>query len=224
MEKFLNLIFIHECVFCKSIGSHFCKECLDKCKKLESTILFKPSGVKCIFGYEYEGTIRECIRSAKYKNKHFAALKVLSKNVCTLLESKLRSYVVQNCIVVPVPVSKSKLHKRGFNQAELISQIFSKSLQLKSYPNLLRRVKETSSQYTNNRKERFENMKDAFEVNSHVQVSGKIVLLVDDVCTTGATFIEAAHALKVSGAKEVVCVALARKSLLNSSRSHSRQV
>ena len=70
MEKLLNLIFIPECVFCKKIGSFFCNDCLGKCKKLDQAVLFKKTGVKCLFAYEYEGLIRECIRNAKYKNKH----------------------------------------------------------------------------------------------------------------------------------------------------------
>lgn len=225
MEKLLNLIFIPECIFCKKIGSFFCNECLNKCTKLDQLVLFKETGVKSLFAYEYEGLIRECIRSAKYKNKHFAALKILSKKVFLLFETKLSTYVKDNsCVIIPIPVSRAKLHKRGFNQAELIAQIFSRSLKIPTKPDLLKRVKETSSQYTNNRKERFKNMRGAFEVSSATGVKDKKVLLIDDVCTTGATLIEASTVLKNAGAKDVVCIALARKSLVKPTYSHSGQV
>ncbi len=225
MEKLLNLIFIPECVFCKKIGSFFCNDCLGKCKKLDQAVLFKKTGVKCLFAYEYEGLIRECIRNAKYKNKHFAALKTLSRKVSADFEIKLNPYTRDGkCLVIPIPVSKAKLRKRGFNQAEVIAQIFSKTLKIPTNPNLLKRVKETSSQYTNNRTERFKNMKDAFEISNAVHIKDKKILLVDDVCTTGATLIEASSVLRRAGAKDVVCIALARKPLLKPSLSHSIQV
>jgi competence protein ComFC len=224
MEKLLNLIFIPECLFCKSIGSFFCKDCLSKCNLINQSILFLPSRTKCLFAYEYDGNIRECIRNAKYRNKHFASLKVLTRKVCEIFKPKILEKIdIKNCIIIPIPVSQTKLKKRGFNQAELIAQIFSKELHIPYDTTILKRVKDTSAQYTNSKKERFENMKGAFGVEHQKLLQGKTILLVDDVCTTGATFIEAADTLKTYEIKDIFCVSLARKSL-NTRRSPSTPV
>lgn len=221
MEKIINMIFIPECIFCKQSGKFFCDACIASCKSYPQKIFVSKSlqnqKVKYIFGFEYERFIRECIRRSKYRNKHFAALKDLSLYVVNHLNQLISSQIqdVNSCktLVLAVPVSKAKLYKRGFNHAEEIAKIFAKQLNIKTCENALLRSKETSAQYTNNRKQRFENMQNAFEVKRADLIKDSQVILVDDVCTTGATFYEASKTLYYAGAKNVICVALARKSL-----------
>lgn len=90
-------------------------------------------------------------------------------------------------ILVPVPLHRSKLHKRGYNQSLLlckgIAQTFPRPI---SDSNLIRKIK-TDSQTHKNREERMENMSHVFEVHDPEALSGKHLLLVDDVITTGAT-------------------------------------
>jgi competence protein ComFC len=219
MEKLLNLIFIPECIFCHKLGSFFCDLCLASCNKSKlQFVRAKKFPVTFLFVYEYERFIRTCIRSAKYKNKHFAAFKVLSEKVALQLESKLRELFNNEApCILPIPASPQKLTARGFNQAELIAQKFSKHLGFPLETSLLLRSKDTSAQYTNNKKQRFTNLKNAFVVKNPAHIKGKSVLVVDDVCTTGATFLEAARVLLNAGAKQITCISLARKSLVDSS-------
>jgi competence protein ComFC len=214
MEKLLNLIFIPECLFCRQEGSFFCQKCLSSCLHSKQQFVEVPNvGIKFIFVYEYERFIRDCIRKAKYNNKQFAALKKLSEYVADEIGPKINKLTDgKDALIMPIPVSKAKLVYRGFNQAELITKKFAERLKISQKNNVLVRSKNTTSQYTNDKRQRFTNLKNAFQVAGLKDIKDKTIILVDDVCTTGATFLEAAKTLLKSGAKQVICVALARKS------------
>lgn len=90
-------------------------------------------------------------------------------------------------VIVPVPLHKRKLRKRGYNQSEWIARGLSESMKRPvSVDNLFRKTY-TSTQTKKNRIERWENVKDVFGVRQPEKFSGKHILLVDDVVTTGAT-------------------------------------
>lgn len=219
MEKLLNLIFIPECIFCHQEGSFFCERCFGSCKRSDLQFVdVKKFPIKFMFAYEYERFVRECIRNAKYRNKQFAALKVLSEKVAGQMAVQLNAQIKdRKAYILPVPVSPAKLAKRGFNQAQIIAEKFSKQLKIPLKTNILLRSKETTSQYTNSKKQRFENLRNAFTLRDSTLIKEATIILIDDVCTTGATFLEAARVLLKAGAKQVVCVSLARKSLEGSS-------
>jgi len=120
--------------------------------------------------------------------------------------------------IIPIPLHRSRLVKRGFNQAFLLVQGFEKKWrQLNGTPppwqvdhRLLKRSRKTASQTGFNREARQENLKNAFQVTSPRRVKGKSILLVDDVYTTGSTCQEAARVLRRSGAASVDVLVLAR--------------
>ncbi|HEY0668208.1 MAG TPA: ComF family protein [Sphingobacteriaceae bacterium] len=91
-------------------------------------------------------------------------------------------------LIVPVPLHKKKLKKRGYNQSEFIAAGLSASLKIPVETNLLSRRNETETQTRKSRYNRYENMKDAFAVNNEEKFAGKHLFLIDDVMTTGATF------------------------------------
>lgn len=114
--------------------------------------------------------------------------------------------------LVPVPLHKSKLKKRGYNQAQLLSQGISKKFNIPTV-NILVRVKNTPSQVGLERKKRIENISGAFSIVPNPSADGSQypnIFLVDDVLTTGSTLLEAANVLKRNGAKKVWGIALAR--------------
>lgn len=212
MNNLLNYIFPPKCIFCNNVGSTFCRSCLEECKLLKSVtskIENHEGSAKLISIYEYAGLVRECIKTSKYGSRQFSALKILATTATLYLKNlglKVNTYTV-----VPIPASKQKLSSRGFNQAELIAQTFSKIFKLPMNKSILSRVVDTQHQYGLKKRERTENLKDAFKVTA--DVTGKNILLVDDICTSGATFLEASSVLKKAGAKNIVCLALSRKLL-----------
>lgn len=112
-------------------------------------------------------------------------------------------------VVVPVPLHKKKLRRRGYNQSALIARALAQRLGLPVAENLLSRVRDTDSQTRLHAAERAQNVADAFAASK--EAVGRRILLVDDVCTTGATLCACAAALRRAGAKEVyAATALAR--------------
>ncbi len=104
-------------------------------------------------------------------------------------------------ILVPVPLSKSRLRWRGYNQAEEIAKELSKNLGISLEKNILIKTKNTLLQAELNGEERWNNMAGAFLCQNPEEIRGKKILLVDDVYTTGATMEECAKVLKNSGAR-----------------------
>jgi ComF family protein len=113
--------------------------------------------------------------------------------------------------VVPVPLFKKRYRRRGFNQSESLAQALARQLSLPLDTSCLQRIRDTSSQTKLGRIQRMQNMQGAFACSDNGKVKGKIVLLVDDVCTTGATLEACAVALRAAGAKRVMAFTYARE-------------
>ena len=112
--------------------------------------------------------------------------------------------------IVPVPLHYRRFFKRGYNQSEVIASMLAKQLN-KPYKNLLKRTRSTQRQATLSREERLKNLQGAFAVKKPAHVSGKKILLVDDVLTTGATLHACAEALQQAGSAELLVFTLARR-------------
>lgn len=112
-------------------------------------------------------------------------------------------------VVVPVPLHPWRLAGRGFNQAQEIAAPIARHLGLSLRPELVRRVRATRPQSSLSAAERRDNPAGAFSVRAGV-LSGRRVLLVDDVVTTGATAAALATAVVDAGAAEVAVAAVAR--------------
>ncbi len=112
-------------------------------------------------------------------------------------------------VIQPIPLHKRRLLARGFNQAEFLADVLCRSLGYKKI-DVLARTKSTVPQSELNDEERLENLNYAFQLRGSCELKGKMVILVDDVFTSGATMNECAKLLKSAGAKEVWGVTLAR--------------
>ena len=115
--------------------------------------------------------------------------------------------------VLPVPLARSRLWKRRYNQAALLAQAVAKVSGKTYLPHTLRRVRRTASQGGRTRAERVRNVKGAFAVRDAAAVRGKIIVLVDDVLTSGATADECARVLLSAGAVRVDVLTIARVKL-----------
>lgn len=112
--------------------------------------------------------------------------------------------------ILPVPLHKVRHRDRGFNQSEEMARRLSRHLAVPLNTKLLLRVRQTRSQTTLRRRERAENIREAFACPHPAAVAGKHLLLVDDVYTTGATLNECARTLSEAGAVSIHCLAYAR--------------
>ncbi|UII28256.1 ComF family protein [Fulvivirga maritima] len=112
-------------------------------------------------------------------------------------------------VIVPVPLHKKKLRRRGYNQSAMFGTGLSESLELPQYENALVRNIYTSTQTKKSRLDRLKNVKTIFGYNKEVSLSGLSVLLVDDVITTGATLEACIEALTEAGATSIGVAAIA---------------
>ena len=154
------------------------------------------------FGF-YEGTLRSLIHLFKY-----AGMRPLARPLSRLMQ---RALPVDQAFdaVVPVPLHWRKKLRRGFNQAELLAREISRQRGV-PVAGALRRKRPGGVQASLSLSERRRNVAGVFEARPRVPVSGKRILLIDDVMTTGATASACAVALKRAGAKSVALLTLAR--------------
>ena len=113
-------------------------------------------------------------------------------------------------LIIPVPLHKHRLKKRGFNQSLLLARLAFPDYRRKIALNLLLRVKNTTSQTGLSGVKRRRNVKNGFQVRNRQALAGKTICLVDDVYTTGATVSECSKILKNNGASTVHVWTLAR--------------
>lgn len=113
-------------------------------------------------------------------------------------------------LIVPVPLHPKRLRWRGFNQSVLLARQVSHIYNIKLDSFALRRLRETPPQTQLNEDERRRNMRGAFAIDPERPITGKTILLVDDVYTSGATVNECSRTLKKHGAKAVYVLTLAR--------------
>ena len=127
-----------------------------------------------------------------------------------LMASCVQKAGLEGDALVPVPLHPRRLRERGYNQAELLAQQMGRRLGVPVAARSLVRVRNTPAQArSENRETRRANVAAAFRAKD--AFDGRRVLLVDDVCTTGATLEACAAALREAGAQEVWGVTLARE-------------
>jgi len=159
----------------------------------------------------YRGLAEEMIKALKYSGR-LAMVRPLGGLLANLL-ARTAAGPAQACdILAPVPLHPRRLTERGFNQSLLLTKELARQAGLRARlsPGLLQRVRYTRPQVELNGFERAANVRGAFAVAASAGVRGRRVLLIDDVCTTGATLRECAAALRSAGAAEVVALTVAR--------------
>jgi len=155
---------------------------------------------------KFDGIVREAIHQLKYKN-----LRSLVDPLSSFLVDYLAGNPLPFEVLVPVPLHSRRLRERGYNQSFLLAQELGRRLNLPVVNNSLVRVKYILPQAkTKSAEERHNNVKQAFSCcNSDLQNAR--ILLIDDVCTSGATLEACAAPLKLSGAASVWGLTLARE-------------
>jgi len=155
--------------------------------------------------FYYNDEIRTLLSNLKYKQD----TSVLSAIGELVRECDLSAYEICDYII-PVPLHKKRLQKRGFNQALLLAKVCFGSSDPRIKTTVLRRTRNTVPQVSLGGKERRRSLKNAFSVTAGIDLSGTTVCLVDDVYTTGTTVSECCRGLLSSGAVKVLVLTLAR--------------
>jgi ComF family protein len=129
-------------------------------------------------------SVQELIHNLKYNGRTDAGIavgKIFGEDLKALTPFNTAD------LVIPVPLHRSRLRKRGYNQAACFGQGLAEAMQIPMLANGMYRLSATATQTRKSRTERWDNVEDMFVVNKKYDLKGKHILLVDDVITTGAT-------------------------------------
>ena len=233
LQGFKELVFPDNCFLCKkytyNCNQHYlCLNCLSsielntppfclKCSRhltifndrgfcatcLKTDYSFDAAWSACI----YEKPLTDLIYAFKYHGKTY-----FKKTFGHLLIEFIDTYQIpiKNFdIIIPIPLHPARFRERGFNQAELLSQILAEHYGIGHQTDLLKRSKLTDSQTLLEAKQRWTNVGDAFKIDNLSGIADKNILIVDDLLTTAATADAASKTLKNSGAAYVGVLTLA---------------
>ena len=188
------------------------EELLEKARRAEEC---QEKDVLAIFDYR-EPDVKKLIWELKYKNSEQAAdilAKVLYQEMLGSMEDWLTFDNFKNPILIPIPLSKEKLAKRGYNQTEIVVRKIMEMDEGKNFTaqyQTLEKIKDTPDQTsTKTKEERLKNLKGSFAVNDGEEIKERNIIIIDDVITTGATIKESRRTLKANGAKKVKAVVIA---------------
>jgi len=138
-------------------------------------------------------------------------LSIIAKKSVKNLLTKGFNLFGDNPFIIPVPLHRTRLNERGFNQSWLIAKDIADTFNISSGENVLYKKHNFKHQANiKTKEERMKNIKDNFVVAAGELIKDRTIILVDDICTTGATLNECARVLKESGAKRVIGFVIAR--------------
>lgn len=208
----LGLIFPQKCLGCGIQGGFLCDKCRVSLPECFETGFNNP---KIFSATLYENDIvKKAIRRFKYHG-----VKSLAEPLGQLVFRRLKMKDAglkdigypSGAIIIPIPLSRKRLRRRGYNQSELMGKFLSDKLSVNMRTDVLYKIKETISQVEiKDRNKRLENLRGAFEVKNPDAIKNKTVILIDDIVTTGATMKEASRVLKNAGAKNVIGLVVAK--------------
>lgn len=160
----------------------------------------------------HNGRVREMIHDFKY-NRAFALAPALANSMSAWLArgGYAPLFTEYNVLVVPVPSHAKRERERGFHPAARLAEAFAQQTNLEYAADALIKTRNNQAQVeTKNAAERRENVKGVFALSKPELVRGRTVLLVDDVCTTGATLTECARAVRTGKPKAIWALAMAK--------------
>lgn len=228
IDRIIDAVYPRRCPVCHEIvrdkGKNVCNDCKKKLNEVRDPYCItcgkpvkSPEMVHCSYCsnnevnfsegravFVYDDTMRKSIYRFKYNGRQ-----EYSKFYAEEIYNKYRDKILQwdPQIIVPIPIHKSKLKKRGYNQAYLIAKELSYLTKIPVNNRLLYRAKKTEIQKNLSASDRKSNLKNAFKISSN-KVQYLSAMLIDDIYTTGATMNNASAALKDSGIHNVYCISL----------------
>jgi ComF family protein len=181
----------------KILGENYRRSLCTDCSEMEH---YFEKGFTCVEYGMYEKLI---IRDYKYHDKPY-----FGDKLAEIMYDRLVIEGLHLDMIIPVPMHKSKEKKRGYNQAALLAKGISKRMNVPFDQNLMMRSRLTKPMNKMNPQERKDNVRDAFTIREEKDkmIKDKVVLLVDDIFTTGSTLDECSKLLLEKGAVKVYMI------------------
>lgn len=197
-DDFVNLIFPRVCVNCDTIlvyqEEHLCMGCRLSLPKtnyherkenfLEQKFIYEPKvkAAACYLYFNKGGVAQKLVHEMKYNAQPEIGVALGRWYANDLIKAEWSIDMI-----IPVPLHRSKLQKRGFNQSEMFARGLGEMLDLEVKTDIVRRIRKTSTQTRKSKVQRWQNMESVYEVAQPEELTDKNILIVDDVLTTGAT-------------------------------------
>lgn len=204
LSNLLDWIYKKKCYFCRSSKEavKMCSKCYDDMDFLPVQINRIIDGKKVYCAGVYSKNLQKLIRGLKYHNQKDLAY-YLAKFMAEYF-SKITDKT--DFEIIPVPIYPKREKKRKYNHMNLVGEELARLTNNSLNKNLIKRVKDTKPQYKLKRHERLQNLNGAFEVDKS-NYTGKTLLLIDDICTTGSTFEEMIKEFAKYGITDIICFA-----------------
>ena len=203
----ISLLFPATCALCNKKGKNICTSCISSLKR---TVETPTPSTYSYFSYK-DTQVRNLLQKIKYFRKlYLIEPLILHISQDIFLKNFLEDDI--DSILVPIPMSRKRIWRRGGNHTIYIAEAFSSHMNIPVHTTLLSRKKDTIQQVlTHSKKERLRNMRNAFTVNEkYIEgLHNKKIILIDDVTTTGATISEAKQTLEKFGFKNIKAITLA---------------
>lgn len=208
-ERILDLLFPPKCPFCRKVldRAGICSACEASLPYTETPLWKGPDGLRCAAPLWYEGSVREALLRLKFQGVPGTAAPLGR----LIAQCAAEEFGGDFDVVTWVPVSRKRLRKRSYDQTELLCRAACRAWGIAPVQLLKKTVDTPAQSGLKDAAARRANVLGAYEAVNPENLRGRRVLLVDDICTTGATLSECVRVLRDAGADSVVCLALARK-------------
>ena len=218
IDPFLDLLFPPKCPFCGKLldTPGVCPACRDSLPwTAEADALWDlPGGARCAAPLWYEGSVRDALLRFKF---HGAS--ALARPLGELIaQCAAEQFSGEFDTLTWVPVSRKRLRQRGYDQAELLARSAGAVWGVRPERLLVKRVDNPAQSGLEGAAARAENVRDVYQARN---AAGRRVLVIDDICTTGATLASCVQALRAAGAEAAVCVTAARTPENHREKVHS---
>lgn len=209
----LDLLYPPKCVFCGALledaRALMCPQCLRELPWLRGAEAEQEKEFisLCVSPLRYQEKVRDSIRRYKFSGM-FSFCQVYGELTARCVRERLAG---RYDLISWVPVSRKRRRERGYDQAFLLARETARALEAGAPVSLLEKVRNNPPQSgLEEQAARRANVMGAYRVSAPRAAAGGRILLIDDVVTTGETLSECARTLRLSGARDVVCAALAR--------------
>lgn len=227
LQQGLDLLFPPRCVGCRQSGHLLCPTCLRGMQPLPAPFCqhcglplittaascaacrqhrLHLHGLRCV--HLYQNALINAIHALKYTGQPR-----LAEPLGLLLAGAFTQYGMRADALIPLPLHPQRQQQRGYNQAALLARSCAAHLNIPCREDLVARIRATRAQVGLNAQQRLQNVSGAFALAPTVQdrsLAGATLVIIDDVCTTGATLEACAAPLYAAGAREIWGLVLGR--------------